>query len=96
MAGEYGIKETKESMKGILALVEFIIERLDDGAGFDDVVAAFSKFTSDDVFKNKVKVAWEGREIVSKELSELDTAEMMELGMTLAPDIIAILNKMKK
>lgn len=95
MAGEYGIEETKQAMRGILALAEFLIERLDDGLGFDDAVAAYSKFTSDDVFKTKLKEAWEGRKLISKELGEIDQTEVIELGMTLAPEIIAILQKLK-
>jgi ketosteroid isomerase-like protein len=91
-----GTKDTKEAMQAILALADFLIERLGDGAGVDDLVAVWSKLTSDDVFMKKIKSGWEGKENISKELTGITTAEITTLGYDLAPDIIAILLKLKK
>lgn len=90
-----GTKETKEAMVAIIAIIEFLHERLKDGAGLDDLVAVYSKLTSDDVFMKKLKVGFEGIDKVGEELKDLKVDEITTLGYEIAPEVIALLLKIK-
>jgi hypothetical protein len=96
MAEEIGTKETKEALRAVIAIIEFIIERTKDGVGVDDAFAIWSKFSSDAVFKAKVKAGWENVEAVRNEISNLSTAGITALGFEIAPELIALLLKLKK
>ena len=88
-------KETKEALQALIAIVGFLAERLKDGAGVDDLVAVFSKLTSDDVFKKKMKEGYEGLDKVGEELKKLDVQAVTALGFEIAPDIVDLLLKLK-
>lgn len=90
-----GTKETKEAMKALISIAAFLAERLKDGVGIDDAVALFSKLASDDVFMKKLKDGYIGKEKISEELKNLDTAGITALGFEIAPDIIDLLLKLK-
>lgn len=96
MAEQFGTKETKEALRAIIAVIEFVIERTKDGLGVDDIVAIWSKIKSDEVFKTKVKAGWENIELVRNELSNLSVEEITVLGFEVAPDLVALLLKLKK
>ena len=91
-----GTKETREALKAVILIASFIIERLHDGIGVDDAVATYSKLSSDDVFKTKIKDGYEGLEQVREELKDLTTEEITTLGLEVAPDIIQLLLQLKK
>jgi hypothetical protein len=88
-------KETKEALQALITIVGFLAERLKDGAGIDDLVAVFSKLTSDDVFKKKIKEGYEGLDKVAEELKKLDATAITALGFEVAPDIVDLLLKLK-
>jgi hypothetical protein len=96
MSEVFDTKETKEALIAIIGITEFLVERLSDGVRFDDVLAIYSKLTSDDVFMKKIKNGFEGIDKVTKELKELSTEEIAILGYEIAPQMIAILAKLKK
>lgn len=91
-----GTKETKEALKAVILISSFIIERLKDGVGVDDAVATYSKLTSDEVFKTKIKDGYEGLDKVREELKDLTTDEITTLGLEVAPDIVQLLLQLKK
>lgn len=91
-----GTKETREALKAVIAISSFIIERLKDGIGVDDAVATYSKLTSDEVFKTKIKDGYEGLDKVREELKDLSTDEITTLGLEVAPDIVQLLLQLKK
>lgn len=93
---DMGTKETKEALRAIIAVIEFVIERTKDGIGADDLMAAWSKFKSDEVFKTKLKAGWEGKELLKDELSNLSVEEITTLGFEIAPELIALLLKLRK
>ena len=88
-------KETKEAMKALIAIVGFLVERLGDGIGYDDLLAVISKLTSDDVFMKKIKEGYDGLEKISGELKTLNTETITALGLEVAPDIVDLLLKIK-
>lgn len=90
-----GTKETKEALIAMVAVTEFLAERLKDGAGIDDIVAVYSKLTSDDVFMKKLKEGYEGINKVGEELKDLKIDEITTLGYEIAPAIISLLLKLK-
>lgn len=96
MAEEFGTKDTKEALRAIIAIIEFILERTKDGIGFDDALGVWSKFQSDEVFKNKLKIGWDGKENLSKELGNMSVEEVTVLGFEIAPELVALLLKMRK
>ena len=87
-------KETKEAIRALIVIVGFLAERLKDGFGIDDVVAAYSKMTSDDVFKTKVLEGIKDWDKIQEELKSLDTTTITMLGIELAPDFIDLLKKL--
>lgn len=90
-----GTKETKEALIALVTIVDFLAERLKDGAGLDDLVAVYSKVTSDSIFMKKLKDGYEGIDKVSEELKDLKQEEIVMLGYEIAPTIIALLMKLK-
>ena len=90
-----GTKETKEALIALIAISEFLTERLADGAGLDDVAAVYSKLTSDDVFVKKIKIGFEGLDKIQEELKDLTTEEVTVLGYEVAPLIVSLLLKIK-
>ena len=89
-------KETKEALVAVIAITEFLVERLKDGAGFDDALATYSKLTSDNVFLKKIKSGFQGIDKIVLELKDLSTEEITLLGYEIAPEIISLLIKLKK
>lgn len=96
MSSSFDTKETKEALIAVMAITEFLIERLKDGAGLDDIVATYSKLTSDDVFMKKIKAGFEGINKISSELKDLSVEETTMLGYQIAPEVISLLAKLKK
>jgi hypothetical protein len=79
MAGKFGVKETLEANKAIQEVGLFFLIRLKDGAGFDDLVAAWDK-RDDDEFVKVVSEGYKGWDLIDDELSELDGDDIMNLG----------------
>lgn len=87
MAGEVGVKETKEAILALVVLGKFVADRLKDGVDLADAGALVQKL-SDEEFKTVVQAGIEGVEVVPKELGELDLADFLELAKVL-PDVLA-------
>lgn len=83
-----GIKETKEVLLFSKVLAVFVAERLKDGAGVDDLVALVTKAVSDPAFLASANAAITDAGAIPGELSDLDGAEIKELGH-LGIDIVA-------
>jgi hypothetical protein len=92
VAGQYGVKETKEAILALVILGKFIADRLKDGAQLDDALALGQKLIEDGEFKTKVLAGIEGAEKVPDELGELDTADLLDLAKVI-PDILVELQK---
>lgn len=96
MENTVGIDNTKDLLKGMTELVGFLIDRLHDGVGFDDAVAVYSKLFTDEAFKTHMLNAIKALPHVNEELKNLTTDEVTALAFGAAPDIAAILLKLKK
>lgn len=92
MAGEHGVKETKEAIVALVVLGKFVAERLKDGVQLDDAFALGAKLVDGSDFKDKVLAGVQGLDIVGKEVKELDTADLLEL-LKVVPEILAELGK---
>ncbi|MDD3412397.1 MAG: hypothetical protein PHY47_00190 [Lachnospiraceae bacterium] len=89
------VKETKELLVGIFALINFLNERLKDGFGVDDIAALYAKMASDQTFKKKVLEALKDAKDVPVEMKGLDFSEVLELSLVIGPEIISIVGSMK-
>ena len=96
MAGEHGIKETKEALEGVMELALFLAERLKDGVGLDDAAAVFDKLKNDDLFTARMKAAYEGIGMIDDEMGDLDAEEIVELAACLLPYIPKLVKAFKK
>lgn len=89
MAGEFGVKETKEAAIGAIALGFYVAKLAKDGINFDDLSAFMAKLSSDAVFAEKLKAAHEGMDMIPKEIGELSIADGLELATAVVPVIVA-------
>lgn len=90
MAGEHGVKETKEALIAMVMLGKFVANRLKDGVQLDDAMALGTALLLDGEFKTKVMAGIQGAEMVPKEVSEMDMADILELAKAL-PEMIEII-----
>ena len=95
-APKHGVKELDEALKGILAIAVFVAERAKDGLALDDGIALFDKVTNDAEFKAKVDAAIKGIELVPAEAKDLDLQEGVSLIVGLAPELIKMIEALKK
>lgn len=79
MAGQYGVKETVEGLKGAVALAKAIKEVTADGAQLADFVALYGKYSSDAAFKAKLDAAVADAGKIPDELNDLDLGDCVEL-----------------
>lgn len=79
MAGKFGVRETLEANAAAQEVGLFILERMKDGAGFDDLVAVWDK-QDDAEFMRIVKEGYKGWDLIDDELGELDAEDAVALG----------------
>lgn len=91
MSGTFGTKETREAILALVLLGKFVAERLKDGVQLDDAVALGEKLIADAAFKDKVLAGVQGADAIPKEVTELDTADILELCKVI-PEILTELS----
>jgi len=91
-----GIKETQEFLKGLNVVSLFLVQRLRDGVGTDDLAALIAKATADPEFQKVVKDAYEGAGDITKELKDLDASEVVQLVTLQAGFVPQFLEALKK
>jgi hypothetical protein len=87
MAGQYGVKETKEMLIGLVALGAVVADLLKDGPQIQDAISLGTKLMSDEGFKAKLAAAVEGAGQVPAEIKELDLADFLDLAKSL-PEVL--------
>ena len=75
-----GIKETKEFVVGINEIGLKLIKRFKDGVQFEDFTAFYEDFVGDADFRAKIQAAYDGKEKLVAEVTDLGFFEMIELG----------------
>lgn len=90
-----GIKESKEALSGAFALAICVIEVAKDGLQFSDALALFNKIQSDPALKQELDDALSGLKHVPGEMSDLDGAEGIELGIHVMSEVPALLAALK-
>lgn len=90
MAGQQGVKETKEAILALVILGKFVADRLKDGVQLDDAVALGAKLMGDADFKAKVMAGIDGIEKVPAEVGEIDLADLLELSKVIPDILVAI------
>ncbi len=86
------VKETKEALKAVVVLGQFVASRLKDGAQVEDLVALFTKLAVDPEFKAVLDEGIKGLDKVPEEIKDISFAEVVEL-LALLPEILALLGK---
>ena len=81
MSDEHGVKEFKELLEGCNELALYLVERLKDGVGADDLTDLMSKLMVDGEFKGKMEAAYEGLDKLGDEVKDIDLGEGVELAM---------------
>lgn len=79
MAGKFGVKETLEANAAVQEIGLFVLARMKDGAGFDDLVALWDK-KDDEEFMRIVSEGYKGWDLIDDELGELDGEDIVKLG----------------
>ena len=74
-----GVKESKEMLVGINEVALYLVTRLKDGIGVDDLLDLVGKLNSDKEFMAKITAAYEGLDQIGDELGDLDLGEGLEL-----------------
>jgi hypothetical protein len=90
------IKETKELLKGILAVAKVSAEIFKDGVQAQDLVDGYLKLAGDPVKKAELEAAIAGISGVSAEVKDLSLAEGVELLVVVAQELPALLAAFKK
>lgn len=90
-----GTKETKEFATALFAVAGFLVERLKDGAGLDDVVAVHEKLTKDPEFLGLITAAYDGYKQIPAEIKDIDLEEGFDLAGFLLPQILKLLKTFK-
>lgn len=75
----YGIKESEEVLVATKILSVFLIKRLKDGVGVDDLVATIQKIVFDPKFLSAINAGIKDVKLVGKELADLDSEEISQL-----------------
>lgn len=75
----YGIKESEEVLIATKILSVFLIKRLKDGVGVDDLVATIQKIVFDPKFLSAINAGIKDVKLVGKELADLDSEEISQL-----------------
>ena len=91
-----GIKESKEMLVGVMEVALICLEKFRDGVQIGDFVDIYDSVTKDEAFKAKLLMAFEGYSKIPDELSDLDTAEMVELAICLLTFLPKITKSLKK
>lgn len=92
MGGVYGTDKTKATMLAIVALGAFTMAQLDDGFQVGDLTSLANKLATDDEFRQIIIDGAGGAMDLSNEVSELDTADWLELAKNI-PDLIEAFKK---
>lgn len=93
---ELGIKETKELIAGVFAVAALLVERLKDGAQFEDAIAFYTAMATDEAFKAKVIAAYDNAKAIPDEMKDLTIEEGFELVMIMLPEVLKIIKSVKK
>jgi hypothetical protein len=94
---EKGIKETKEMLLGVFAIVEALGPILKDGfqAG-KDLPAMFVEFQSNDELRSKITAAVEKANEVPLEMKDLSLKETIELLTAILPEVTKVIDAWSK
>lgn len=91
-----GIKETKEVVLGVMALVKVVAKELKDGFQVMDLVAAFSAIQADPVKKAALEAALKDIGDVPEEIKDASLAEWIEVAVVLISELPSLLAAFKK
>lgn len=90
MATKEGIVETKEALKALVVVGKFVVDRLKDGVGLDDLTALITKLVADPEFKKVLDAGVAGIDKVPAELADLDFAEIIEIA-AIMPELLKVI-----
>lgn len=90
-----GNKELKEALVGFIALASEIAKVSKDGVQVADAAVLFAKL-QEPLVMEKLKLAYEGIEKVPSEAKDLDVGEVLELVGAVIPEILKLVEAIKK
>lgn len=90
-----GIKETKESLVGMLALTQVLAKHFKDGVQTKDFLAIYSDIINDEELKQKLQDAFEGYKLIDDELKSITLSEGVELLVAVVPEIEKLIEELR-
>jgi hypothetical protein len=92
----HGVKETKELLTGLFALVKVLGVELKDGFQVSDLIASFNAIQNDPVKKAAVEAALKDIKEVPVEVKDVSLAEGIELAMHVISEVPSLIEAFKK
>lgn len=93
---QHGVKETKELLSGLFALVKVLGIELKNGFQVSDLIAAFNAIQADPVKKAAIEAALKDIKEVPEEVKDVNLAEGIELAMHVISEVPALIEAFKK
>lgn len=93
---EHGVKETKELLTGVFAVVKVISVELKNGFQISDLIAGFNAIQNDPIKKAQLEVALKDIKEVPAEVKDVNLAEGIELAMHVISEVPSLIEAFKK
>lgn len=90
-----GVKETKEALLGLMALLSAMADSFKDGVQATDISIVIAKMTQEPL-KGKILAAYNGIDQVPSEAKDLELMEVISLLPEVMPEFIALMKAIKK
>ena len=96
MSELHGIKNTKEVLIAMLKIMPILVKQFKDGVQVQDALEIYAKIMADEQLKLILVEAFKDYQMVEKEVKDLDAKEVVELIMAILPEIMVLLEELKK
>jgi hypothetical protein len=90
------MKQSKELVVGFIALSALLAESFKDGVQVADLAAIFAKIQGDQELQAKLVAAYQDIELVKEEIKDVSAVEVVEVLSAALPEIMKLLQAVKK
>lgn len=91
-----GVKETKELVVGFLAISALLAKQFKDGVDVADFAQIMAQVAANDELKQKIEAAYKDIELVKSEVADFSVAEGFELVSAALPELMNLIEAVKK
>ena len=90
------VKETKEALVGMLKVAQMLAVVFKDGVQAQDFAVIMTKIMADEALKQAMVEAYNGVDKVGAEMKDLSLAEAFELLQAGMPEVLKLVEALKK